>query len=169
MSIVMVFVAFLLLILVNTPIAFALLISSLSSLGVSAGTAQQVVQVLQNATQSSSMLAIPFFVIAGMIMDEGSITNVLVDFAYSVVGHIKGGLAHVVVFGAMLFGGVSGSCVADAASIGSVLLPAMKEKKYDLGFSAALTASSGTLGNIIPPSIPMIILGITSFTSPMIV
>ena len=83
---------------------------------------------MQNATQSGSLIAIPFFIIAGMLMDEGEVTNVLVDFAYSVVGHIKGGLAHVVVTGAMLFGGVSGSCVADTAAIGSVMLPAMREK-----------------------------------------
>ena len=98
-------------------------------------------------------------------MDEGKVTTVLVDFAYSVVGHIKGGLAHVVVMGSMLFGGVSGSCVADTAAIGSVMLPAMKEKKYDIGFSAALSGAAGTLGHIIPPSIPMIILAIAANVS----
>ena len=165
MGTLMVIIVFLIFALLNTPIAFSILIPTIVSLGVSPVSAQQIVQIMQNATQSGSLIAIPFFIIAGMLMDEGKVTNVLVDFAYSVVGHIKGGLAHVVVMGAMLFGGVSGSCVADTAAIGSVMLPAMREKKYDIGFSASLAGAAGTLGHIIPPSIPMIILGIAANVS----
>lgn len=98
-------------------------------------------------------------------MDRGGIIRLLLDFANAVVGHIKGGLSLVNVLSSMLFGGISGSSVADTASIGSVLIPAMREKKYDIGFTAAITASSGTLGAIIPPSIPMVILGLTANVS----
>jgi len=114
---------------------------------------------------SFPLLAVPFFILAGTIMEKGGISKRLVDFAQFIVGRIRGGLAQVSVLTGMFFGGISGSAVADAAAVGSVLIPAMKEKKYDAGFASALTAASGAIGPIIPPSIPMVIYAVIANTS----
>jgi len=114
---------------------------------------------------SFPLLAVPFFILAGTIMEKGGISQRLVDFAQFIVGRIRGGLAQVSVLTGMFFGGISGSAVADAAAVGSVLIPAMKSKNYDPGFSAALTAASGAMGPIIPPSIPMVIYAVIANTS----
>jgi len=114
---------------------------------------------------SFPLLAVPFFILAGTIMEKGGISLRLVDFAQFIVGRIRGGLAQVSVLTGMFFGGISGSAVADAAAVGSVLIPAMKSKNYDPGFSAALTAASGAMGPIIPPSIPMVIYAVIANTS----
>lgn len=159
------FITFFALLFINVPIGFSIIIASLCSMLLSGNSGFAIIQSLQTSAASSSLLAIPFFVTAGFIMDRAGIIRLLLDFANAVVGHIKGGLSLVNVLSSMLFGGISGSSVADTASIGSVLIPAMKEKKYDMGFTAAITASSGTLGAIIPPSIPMVILGLTANVS----
>jgi tripartite ATP-independent transporter DctM subunit len=114
---------------------------------------------------SFPLLAVPFFILAGTIMEEGGISQRLVDFAQFIVGRIRGGLAQVSVLTGMFFGGISGSAVADAAAVGSVLIPAMKNKNYDPGFSSALSAASGAMGPIIPPSIPMVIYAVIANAS----
>ncbi|OLS33590.1 hypothetical protein BTR25_25140 [Bacillus sp. MRMR6] len=159
------FIVFFGLMLINVPIALAILTASLGAMLLIGNGGVTIIQSIQTATESFSLLAIPFFITAGIIMDRGGVTKLIINFAYGLVGHIRGGLALVNVMGSMLFGGISGSAVADSASIGSVMIPAMRSKKYDIGFTTALTASAGTLGIIIPPSIPMVILGITANVS----
>jgi tripartite ATP-independent transporter DctM subunit len=103
------------------------------------------------------LLAIPFFLLTGEIMNAGGLTSRIVHFANGLVGSIRGGLAHVNVLTSMIFAGMSGSALADVASVGSILIPSMARVGYSPGFSAAITATSATIGPIIPPSIPMIV------------
>lgn len=114
---------------------------------------------------SFPLLAVPFFILAGSLMEQGGISQRLVDFAQFLVGRIRGGLAQVAVVTGMFFGGITGSAVADAAAVGSMLIPPMKEKKYDPAFSSALSAASGAMGPIIPPSIPMVIYAVIANAS----
>ncbi len=103
------------------------------------------------------LLSIPGFILAGNLMNYGGLTEKIVGFCNHLLGHIRGGLAMANVGASMLFAGISGTAVSDTASIGSVMIPAMKKEGYDAGFSCAVTASSSTVGPIIPPSVPMII------------
>jgi tripartite ATP-independent transporter DctM subunit len=112
-----------------------------------------------------SLMAIAFFFFAGELMNYGGITQRLVDFANSLVGHIQGGLAHVTVVTSMFMAGISGSAVADAAAVGSVLIPSMKRSGYSSAFSAAVTETASVIGPIIPPSIPMIIYAVLAEVS----
>ena len=109
---------------------------------------------------SYGYLAIPFFFLAGDLMNTGGITKRLVDFAAALVGHIKGGLSHVSIIANMIMAGVSGSAIADASATGSVLIPAMKKDGYPAAYAAAVVAAAATIGPIIPPSIPMVIYGL---------
>ena len=111
------------------------------------------------------LLSIPGFILAGNLMSGGGITHRIIRFANSIVGWIRGGLGLTNVAGSMFFGGISGTAVADAASIGGVLIPGMKKAGYPADFSAAVTAASSTVGPIIPPSVPMIIVGSLSGVS----
>jgi len=116
---------------------------------------------LFNGANSFPLLAIPLFILAGQLMNSGGISQRLVDFASALVGFIKGGLAHVTIVACMMFGELSGSAVAGAAAIGTVMIPAMKAKGYPANFAAAVVSSAATTAIIIPPSIPMIIYGVT--------
>jgi C4-dicarboxylate transporter DctM subunit len=118
-----------------------------------------------NGMDSFPLMAVPFFVLAGELMNRGGITLRLVRFAGVLVGHIRGGLAHANIVSSMLFAGITGSALADTAAIGSILIPAMKEEGYEADFSAAVTASSSLIGPIIPPSITMVIFGVTASVS----
>jgi len=149
------------------PVAFALGLVGLV-IAVSKGIFNPIIIphiMYAQGIDSFPLLAVPFFILAGTIMEEGGISRRLVEFAQFIVGRIRGGLAQVSVLTGMFFGGISGSAVADAAAVGSVLIPAMKEKKYSPGFSAALTAASGSMGPIIPPSIPMVIYAVIANAS----
>jgi tripartite ATP-independent transporter DctM subunit len=106
-----------------------------------------------------SLLALPYFILAGELISCGGISKRLVEFAETVVGHWRGGLGHASVVSSMIFAGVSGSSVADTSAIGSILVPAMKSRGYKPGFAAALVACAGTIGAIIPPSMTMIVYG----------
>ncbi|RMG23548.1 MAG: TRAP transporter large permease [Bacteroidetes bacterium] len=108
------------------------------------------------------LLSIPGFILAGNIMNEGGMTERIIAFCNRMLGHIRGGLALANIGASMLFAGISGTAVADTASIGSVMIPAMRKEGYDNDFSCAVTASSSTVGPIIPPSVPMIIAGTLS-------
>jgi tripartite ATP-independent transporter DctM subunit len=108
------------------------------------------------------LLSIPGFIFAGNLMNKGGITERIIRFANAIVGWIRGGLALSNVGASMLFGGITGTAVADAASIGGVMIPGMKKSGYPADFSAAVTAASSTVGPIIPPSVPMIIVGALS-------
>ena len=103
------------------------------------------------------LLSIPGFIIAGNLMNQGGLTDKIINFCNHLLGHIRGGLSYVNICASMLFAGISGTAISDTASLGSVLIPAMKKEGYDSDFSCAITAASSTIGPIIPPSLPMII------------
>lgn len=136
----------------GVPIAFGLGISSLVTVLVLGPPPLIVAQRMANGINSTTLLAIPFFILAGQFMSEGGIAQRLVDFARVLVGPIRGGLAMVNVVASMLFGGASGSAVGDVSANGSILIPMMKKKGYDTDFSVAITVASSTQGLIIPPS-----------------
>jgi tripartite ATP-independent transporter DctM subunit len=116
----------------------------------------EMVDFLNNFT----FLAVPFFFLAGDLMNAGGITRRLVTFSTAAMGHIRGGLSHVSIVASMIFSGVSGSAVADVSAVGSVLIPAMKREGYPAAYAAAVTAAAGTIGPVIPPSIPLILYGL---------
>lgn len=114
---------------------------------------------------SYDLLALPFFLLAGHLMNVGGMTTRLLNFSSSLIGHIKGGLSHVNILASMVFSGVSGSAIADASAIGSILIPAMKKQGYSVNYATAVTAASSSIGPIIPPSIPLVIYGLLTGTS----
>ncbi len=118
-----------------------------------------VAQRMYASTTSFTLLAIPFFILAGNLMNIGGITERIFRFAKALVGHIWGGLGQVNVIASMIFSGMSGAAVADAAGLGMIEMKAMKDHGYDWKFSAAITAASSTIGPVIPPSIPFVIYG----------
>lgn len=120
-----------------------------------------VAQKLFKGIDSFPMMAIPFFILAGDLMSNGGITNRLMKFSHDLVGHLRGGLGHVNVLVGMLFAGISGSALADAAGPGAVQMQIMRESGYDADYSGALTASAAIIGPIIPPSIIMVIYAVT--------
>src|SRR5690606_3639529 len=140
----------------RVPIAFALGLSSLATAWHLGVPSLLVAQRMVNGLYSFTFLAVPFFILAGQIMSEGGISERLVRFADIIVGRIRGGLAQVNIFASTLFGGISGSSVADVASIGSFLIPAMVKRGYKPEYAVAVTVTSSVQGVLIPPSQNMI-------------
>lgn len=162
----MLFGSFVLFITIGVPIGFAIGISTLCTLALY--TNIPLVMVAQNAIagcDSFPLMAIPFFILAGNLMSTGGVAKRLLEFASMLFGAITGGLAMVTTVSCMFFAAISGSAMATTSAIGSFMIPAMKEKGYDKGFSAALAAAAGTIGVIIPPSIPLVIYGVVTGTS----
>ncbi|WP_243112596.1 TRAP transporter large permease [Caproiciproducens sp. NJN-50] len=124
-----------------------------------------VPQTMFGMLDTFALLAVPFFILAGNLMDKGGISKKLIDLASCIVGHIRGGLGMVCILACILFGAISGSGAAASAAIGSITIPSMKEKGYDKEFAGAITAVSGPLGIIIPPSIVMVIYAMTANVS----
>lgn len=148
------------------PIAFALGVSSLVYLlTVKSVPLIVIAQKMFTSIDSFPLTAIPLFILAGELMEAGGISRRLIDFANNLVGSITGGLAHVSIVSSMFFAGISGAAAADTAAVGSVLIPAMSRRGYHLSFSAALQACAGTIGVMIPPSIPLIFYGVLASTS----
>lgn len=148
--------------LVGLPVAVTLGLASLSYL-LAAGIPLVVMpQKMYAGIDVFVLLCIPGFILAGNLMNGGGITERIIRFANAVVGWMRGGLGLTNVAGSMLFGGISGTAVADSASIGGMMIPGMKKAGYPADFSAAVTAASSTVGPIIPPSVPMIIVGALS-------
>lgn len=152
-----------LLLLLGVPVAFSLLLSSLALI-LWDGTLPMLIvsQRLGNALDSFPLLAIPLFILAAEIMNHSGATERIFKLANTVLGRIHGGLGHVNIAASMLFSGMSGSAVADAAGLGAIEIKAMKEQGYDPGFAAAVTAASSTIGPIIPPSVPIVLYGVIS-------
>lgn len=149
-----------LLALVGLPIGYVLIAASIILIALTTSTPLVVVpHRLFNGTDSFPMVAVPLFILAGSLMNRAGISHRLVELANSLVGFIRGGLAMTTTVSSMFFSEVSGSAVADAAALGSVLIPAMKERGYPARFAAAVLSSSATIAIIIPPSIPMILYG----------
>jgi tripartite ATP-independent transporter DctM subunit len=145
----------------GTPVVFALLLGPGLSLLID-GETQYFPALLArfyNGIDSFPLLAVPFFILAGEIMNAGGITSSIVRFAQSLVGHVRGGLAQVNVLSSMIFAGISGSAVADASAIGKMLIPAMEREGYPRPFAAAVTAAAAVVGPIIPPSGIMVLYG----------
>ena len=124
-----------------------------------------VVHRMISGIDSFPLLAVPFFIFAGNLMNNAGITNRIYNFALSLVGWLKGGLGHVNIIGSVIFAGMSGTAIADAAGLGTIEIKAMKDQGYDLGFSVGVTAASATLGPIIPPSLPFVIYGMMANVS----
>jgi len=155
-------VIFILGLLIGVPIAFCLGISSIAILYTNHVSFMVIAQRMFTGIDVFPFMAIPFFILAGELMNKSGITTRLVKFSDLFVGHIKGGLSHINVVSNMFLAGISGSAVADASAIGSMMIPAMKEKGFDIDFSAAITAASSVVGPVIPPSIPMVIFALLS-------
>ncbi len=123
------------------------------------------IQQMVSGIDSFPILAVPFFVLAGNLMNAGAITDRLFGFAHSLCGHWKGGLAHVNVIGSVIFSGMSGTAVADASGLGQVEVKAMRDRGYDTEFSVGISAASATMGPVIPPSLPMVVYGFSAQVS----
>jgi tripartite ATP-independent transporter DctM subunit len=141
------------------PIAYCLGLSSVIYLVGEGISLKAVPQMMASTFDSFVLLAIPLFMLSGELMNNGGVTDRMYDFAQKLVGHIRGGLAHVNVLGSMIFAGMSGSAVADAAGLGNMEIKAMTDRGFDPDFSAAVTAASSTVGPVIPPSIPFVLYG----------
>jgi len=150
----------------GVPIAFSIGVASVASLEFASNLPLTLAaQRLFTGTDSFPLMAIPFFMLAGELMESGGISRRLFDFAHAIVGFVIGGLAMVAVVAAMFFAGISGAAAADTAAVGAVSIPAMIRKGYHKGFAAAVQAAGGSIGVIIPPSIPMIIYGVVGGVS----
>jgi len=151
---------------VRMPIAFAMgLSASLVMFFVYNVPMTVVVQQMFTSNDSFPLLAVPFFMLAGALMESGGISRRLVNFASALVGFIHGGLAQVTIIASMFFAGISGAAAADTAAVGTLMIPEMEKRRYDKGFAAAIQAAAGSIGVIIPPSIPMVIYGVLASTS----
>lgn len=155
---------FALCVLIGTPVAFALGIAALSAFAFEGLPLMIGFQRIISGINVNALLAIPFFIFAGDLMFHGGIAARLVRFASAAVGAVRGGLGIVNVFSSMLFGGISGSAIADISALGSILVPVMKEKGYDADYAVNVTVTSSIAGIIIPPSHNMIIYAIAAGT-----
>lgn len=148
-------------ILLGLPVAFALLLSSVAlMLQLDTFSVDIMAQSLINGIDSFPLLAIPFFLVAGEVMATGGLSKRIVRLATSLLGHRKGGLGYVAIFTSVLLAGLSGSAVADAAALVSILYPMMKQSGYPEGRSLGLLAAGGIIAPVIPPSLPLIVLGV---------
>jgi tripartite ATP-independent transporter DctM subunit len=160
------FTLLIVLIILRVPVSFTLAFAVIPILILTPRvTPLMLLQRMMTQYGSFILLSIPFFLLAAVVMNEAKITDRLIRFSRSIVGPLPGGLGHVNVAVSMLFAGISGSSNADAAGIGSVLIPAMEKEGYDKQFSVAVTACSAVMGNIIPPSITMVVWGGVMSTS----
>ncbi len=150
-------IVFVICLLMRFPIAFSLGISCMIFL-ICNGTDLIIMPMkMYSGIDVFVLLSIPGFIIAGNLMNQGGLTSKIIKFCNHLIGHVPGGLALANIGSSMLFAGISGTAISDTASIGSVMIPAMKKEGYDADFACAVTASSSTVGPIIPPSVPMII------------
>ncbi|MCH6267304.1 MULTISPECIES: TRAP transporter large permease [Neobacillus] len=148
------------------PIAFALLISGIALMLVLGNFDTQILasNLIQGA-DNFPLMAIPFFVLAGELMNAGGISKRIIAFAMACVGHVRGGLGYVAIIASVLFAGLSGSAVADTAALGAILIPMMVSQGYNRNRSAGIIAAGGIIAPVIPPSIPMIVFGVTAGVS----
>ena len=152
---------------IGTPIAYSILVGALVYLAVAGqDIALAGEQILAGLYESFVLLAVPLFIVAANIMNAGTISQRLLAFCVAAVGRFRGGLGHVNIVASLIFSGMSGSAVADAAGIGKIIIGMMtKENHYPRGYAAAITAASATIGPIIPPSIPMVLYALVSNSS----
>src|SRR6187431_3433985 len=160
------FLVFFVTLLIGVPIFMALASSSLVYTNLIAGIPDFVIlHRMAGGVDSFPLLAVPFFILAGNLMNSAGITNRIYDFAVALVGWLKGGLAHVNIIGSVIFAGMSGTAIADAAGLGTIEIKAMTDHGYSKEFAVGVTAASATLGPIIPPSLPFVIYGMMANVS----
>ncbi|MFZ7198577.1 TRAP transporter large permease subunit [Avibacterium avium] len=153
-------------IILGIPVAFSLLICGIAlMIHLDLFDAQILAQQIVSGADSFSLMAIPFFILAGEIMNEGGLSKRIIDLPMKLVGHKRGGLGFVAILAAMIMASLSGSAVADTAAVAAMLLPMMKTTGYPLGRSAGLIGTAGIIAPIIPPSIPFIVFGVASGVS----
>ncbi|MDA3950845.1 MAG: TRAP transporter large permease [Spirochaeta sp.] len=154
------FLSFFVLLLLGLPVALAIGVSSLAALLSEGVPLMLMTQRMFSGTDSFALIAVPFFILAGDLMAAGKVSKTLVDFADAVFGFLKGGLSIVSVLAGMFFAAISGSGAATTAAVGSTLVPELKRKGYEESSAASLIAAAGTIGVVIPPSVPMIIYAV---------
>ena len=157
---------FLLLMLIGMPVSIAIMLATIIGMLIGGYDLLAVPQFMAAATKSPFLLAIPFFILAANLMNALGITQRIFDFATALAGRLRGGLAQVNVVASMIFAGISGAAVADAAGLGTIEIKAMKDSGYSLEFASAITLASATIGPIIPPSVMMLIYAILANVSP---
>ena len=152
---------------IGTPIGYSIMLASIVYLGFAdLDVALAGEKILQGLYKSFVLLAVPLFIVAANIMNAGTISDRLLNFCIALVGRFRGGLGHVNVVASLIFSGMSGSAVADAAGIGKIIIGMMtKDNRFSPGYAAAITAASATIGPIIPPSIPMVLYALVSNSS----
>ncbi len=166
MGIAFIFISLLVLVFLGVPVAFSIGLSALVNLMIKGELPLTImVQRMVNGLDSFPFLAVPLFILAGQLMNKAGITDRIFDFALSLVGHIKGSLAHVNVIASIIFAGISGVAQADAAGLGAIEIEAMKKAGYRLPYAAAVTATSSIIGPIIPPSVIMAVFSVISSIS----
>lgn len=152
-------ISFFILMFFGVPIGISLGLSAMGGIVFfDGGSLVTVCQRMFEGMNSWALLAIPLYTFAGYTMSKGGISKRLMDFCYSIVGHVYGGLAHVNVLSSMIFAGISGSAVADTAGVSGMFMPEMVRKGYSKELTVSVTAVSSTIGIIIPPSIPMVVI-----------
>lgn len=155
----------LVLILTGMPISYALGLASMGYMVMAGIPPVSFVQHLARGVNSFTLLALPFFILAGQLMNQGGITDRIIRLANALVGHIRGGLAHASILGSVVFASISGSAVASAGALGTIQLEALEKNGYDKTFSVGLIAGAMTIGPIIPPSVIMVVYGIAASVS----
>lgn len=162
---ILLFGVFFLFIILGSPISISMFISSVIYMLVYDLPIELIAQRLASGVDSFPLLAVSFFVLAGNIMNIGGVTKRIFSFAEHLVGHFTGGLAHANVLASVIFSGMSGSAIADTGGLGAIELEAMKKGGYDEDFSLAVTGASSLIGPVIPPSVPLVIFGVTASVS----
>lgn len=154
------FISFAVLLLLGVPVGFTIAIAAFITLVAGDVPALMMVQRIFTAQDSFSLIAVPFFILAGDLMSKGAVSRVLVEFAESLLGWIRGGLTIVSVLAGMFFAAISGSGAATTAAVGATLIPELEKRGYHVDKSAALIAAAGTIGVVIPPSVPMVLYAV---------
>ena len=165
MELTLMFVMLFALLVAGAPVAVALGVSSLFFIATSGMPSLVVLHNMVNGINSFPLIAVPFFIMAGHLMNTAGITTKIFTFARATVGWMHGGLGHVNVGASVIFAGMSGAAVADAGGLGNIEIKAMREAGYDTDFSVGITAASSTIGPIIPPSLPLVVYGVIADTS----
>lgn len=160
--IILLFVIFVICLFLGVPVVFSLIFSSLVYLLLNDISLVVAAQKIYVGMDVFVLLSIPGFLLAGNLMSKGGMTDKIINFSNATVGYIKGGLGLANIVASMIFAGISGTAIADVSSLGNVLIPGMKKKGYEADFSVGVTVASSTIGPIIPPSLPMIIVGTLS-------
>lgn len=165
MALILMFVLLAVMLVIGVPVAVSLAGASLVYILIDGTPVVVMIHTMVNGIDSFPLLAIPFFILAGHLMNTAGITNKIFAFARALVGWMHGGLGHVNVGASVIFAGMSGAAVADAGGLGTIEIKAMRDAGYDTDFSVGITAASSTIGPIIPPSLPLVIYGVMASVS----